>query len=49
MIRSGSGDFHNEIIDLIVAEERAASWLEYSGTHTGPLLGLSSRASVSLE
>ena len=40
MIRSGSGDFHNEIIDLVVAEERAAARLEYSGTHTGPLLGL---------
>lgn len=39
LIRRGSSDFHNEIIDLVVAEDRAAARLEYSGTHTGPLLG----------
>lgn len=39
LIRQGSSDFHNEIIDLVVAEDRAAARLEYSGTHTGPLLG----------
>lgn len=41
LIRQGSSDFHNEIIDLVVAEDRAAARLEYSGTHTGPLLGFS--------
>jgi predicted ester cyclase len=40
LIRQGSSDFHNEIIDLVVAEDRAAVRLEYSGTHTGPLLGV---------
>lgn len=40
MIRTGSADFHNEITDLVVAGERAAARLEYTGTHTGPLLGL---------
>lgn len=39
-IRAGSADFHNEIADLVVSGERAAARLEYSGTHTGPLLGL---------
>jgi predicted ester cyclase len=39
LIRQGSSDFHNEIIDLVVAEDRAAARLEYSGAHTGPLLG----------
>ena len=39
VIRDGSGDFHNEIIDLVAAEDRAAARLQYSGTHTGPLLG----------
>lgn len=39
MIRGGSGDFHNEVIDLVVADKRGAARLEYSGTHTGPLLG----------
>lgn len=40
MIRNGSRDFHNEIVDLVVTEERAAARLEYSGTHTGALLDL---------
>lgn len=39
LIRQGSSDFHNEIIDLVVAEDHAAARLEYSGTHTGPILG----------
>jgi predicted Zn-dependent protease len=41
MIRSGSADFHNQVVDLVVSGERAAARLEYSGTHTGPLLGIS--------
>ena len=40
MIRDGSGDFHNEIVDLVVAEERGAARLQYTGTHTGTLLDL---------
>jgi predicted ester cyclase len=39
-IRSGSGDFHNEIVDLVVAGDRAAARLLYRGTHSGPLLGI---------
>jgi predicted ester cyclase len=41
MIRNGSCDFHNEIVDLVVSEQRAAARMEYTGTHTGPLLDLS--------
>lgn len=40
MIRDGSADFHNEVTDLVVSGERAAARLKYTGTHTGPLLGL---------
>jgi steroid delta-isomerase-like uncharacterized protein len=39
-IRSGSPDFHNEIVDLVVAGDRAAARLLYRGTHSGPLLGI---------
>lgn len=39
-IRAGAADFHNEIVDLIAQERRAAARLSYTGTHTGPLLGL---------
>lgn len=39
LIRAGSSDFHNEVVDLVVADGRAAARLEYTGTHTGPLLG----------
>lgn len=39
MIRDGSHDFHNEIIDLVATEDRAAARLQYSGTHTGAMLG----------
>jgi predicted ester cyclase len=40
MIRAGSPDFHNEIVDLVVAGERAAARLQYSGSHLGALLGM---------
>ena len=40
MVRNGSRDFRNEIVDLVISEERAAARLEYSGTHTGTLLDL---------
>ncbi len=40
MIRAGSADFSNRVTDLVVSEDRAAARLEYTGTHTGPLVGL---------
>ena len=40
LMRSGSADFHNDVLDLVCSGERAAARLEYSGTHTGPLLGV---------
>jgi predicted ester cyclase len=39
-VRAGSADFRNEIVDLIVDGDRAAARLRFSGTHSGPLLGL---------
>jgi steroid delta-isomerase-like uncharacterized protein len=39
-IRSGSPDFHNEIVDLVVTGDRVAARLLYRGTHSGPLLGI---------
>ncbi len=40
MIRAGSADFHNEILDMVGEGQRAAARLRYTGTHTGTLLGL---------
>jgi len=39
-VRAGSADFHNEVLDLVCDGRRAAARLRYTGTHTGPLLGL---------
>ena len=39
-IRAGSSDFHNEVVTLVCEGDTAAARLLYSGTHTGPLLGL---------
>ena len=39
VVRSGSADFHNRILGLVVDGDRAAARLHYSGTHTGTLLG----------
>lgn len=39
-IRASSADFHNEIVELVAEKARAATRLLYSGTHTGPLLGI---------
>lgn len=39
LVRGGSADFHNEVVGLVVEGPRAAARLDYSGTHTGPLLG----------
>ena len=41
LVREGSADFHNEIVDLVCDGGRAAARLRFTGTHTGPLLGLS--------
>lgn len=38
-VRLGAPDFHNEVVDLIVGDHRAAARLQYTGTHTGMLLG----------
>lgn len=40
LVRAGSADFHNQIIELVCDGQRAAARLRYSGTHTGLLLGL---------
>src|SRR6478752_3718865 len=37
MIRAASPDFHNEIVDVVAAGDRAAARLLYSGTHAGEL------------
>jgi steroid delta-isomerase-like uncharacterized protein len=39
-VRTGSHDFHNEVVMLVSEDRSAAARLRYSGTHTGPLLGL---------
>jgi predicted ester cyclase len=39
-IRAGSADFHNEVVTLVVDGTTAAARLRYTGTHTGPLLGV---------
>ncbi len=40
LVRGGSADFHNDIVDLVCDDRRAAARLRFTGTHTGPLLGL---------
>ncbi|BDZ65064.1 ester cyclase [Agromyces mangrovi Wang et al. 2018] len=40
LVRTGSGDFANEIVTLVVAGDEAAARLRYTGTHTGDLVGL---------
>ena len=40
VVRSGSADFHNQLVTLVCEGDRAAARLIFSGTHTGPLLGL---------
>lgn len=39
-IRRGAPDFTNEVVELVVDQERAAARLCYTGTHEGPLLGI---------
>jgi predicted ester cyclase len=40
-VRAGSADFHNDVVTLVCDGSSAAARLVYSGTHTGPLLGVS--------
>ena len=40
LVRAGSADFCNEIVELVRDGRRAAARLRYTGTHTGVLLGL---------
>jgi predicted ester cyclase len=40
LVRGGSADFHNDIVDLVCDDRQAAARLRFTGTHTGPLPGL---------
>ncbi|MGR2752710.1 ester cyclase [Agromyces arachidis] len=40
LVRAGSADFANEVVDLVVHDDRAAARLRYRGTHTGELAGV---------
>jgi predicted ester cyclase len=39
-IRAGAADFHNTVLALVCEGSSAAARLHYSGTHTGPMLGI---------
>lgn len=39
-VRAAAPDFRNEVVELVVAEDRAAARLRYTGTHLGLLLGI---------
>lgn len=39
-IRRGAPDFHNDVVDLIISDDRAAARLSYTGTHSGLLVGI---------
>jgi predicted ester cyclase len=40
LVRAGSADFCNEIVELVCDGQRAAARLRFTGTHTGVLLGV---------
>ena len=40
MIRQAVPDFHNEVVDLVAGQDRAAARLRYTGHHRGVLLGV---------
>jgi predicted ester cyclase len=40
LVRAGSADFCNEIVELVCDGQRAAARLRCTGTHTGVLLGM---------
>lgn len=42
-VRSAVPDFHNEIVDLVTSQGRAAARLHYTGHHHGVLLGRQGR------
>jgi steroid delta-isomerase-like uncharacterized protein len=39
-VRAASADFRNEVVTLVAADDQVAARLRYTGTHTGPLLGI---------
>jgi predicted ester cyclase len=39
-VRRGSPDFHNDVVDLVDHDDRAAARLVWSGTHRGTLFGI---------
>jgi steroid delta-isomerase-like uncharacterized protein len=39
-VRAAAPDFHNEVVDLIVTDTRAAARLQFTGTHRGPMLDI---------
>ena len=39
-IQRGAPDFHNDVVELIADDHRAAAGLKFTGTHLGPLLGI---------
>jgi len=39
-VRAASADFHNDVVTLVGADDQVAARLRYTGTHTGPLLGI---------
>lgn len=40
VIRAAVPDFHNEVVELVAAGDRAAARLRYTGHHRGTLLGV---------
>jgi len=40
MVRSASPDFHNEVVDLVCENGRAAARLTCTGHHRGDMLGV---------
>ena len=39
-VRTASADFHNEVVTLVADDSQVAARLRYTGSHTGPLLGI---------
>lgn len=39
-VRAAAPDFHNEVLDLIATDTRAAARLRFTGTHLRPLLDI---------
>jgi steroid delta-isomerase-like uncharacterized protein len=45
-VRAAFGDFHNEIVGLVVEGEQAAARLRYSGRHQGAILGVAATGAL---